>query len=308
MQKTNTGGLAAKLRKVDYTLLLMTLPFIIFMFMFYYVMLFGWVYAFTDYVPSKSLFEQEFVGFKHFIRLFEEYSRFPLAFRNTIIFGTLSILVSPVPFIVAIFFSEIPKGKFSRIIQTITSFPNFISWILVFSLFFMFFSTEGRISQLLVGMGIWEEGYSILADPDRAYVFQTVLGLWKGTGWAAIIYLSAIAGIDQELYDVAAIDGASRWQVMWHITTKSALPTYFVMMILTVSGLANANFDQFYVFTNSLVADRLEVLSTYAYKMGIGNAEIDFGTAIGMVQSVISITLLFGANKLAKKVTGNSVF
>lgn len=300
--------LRKRLKKVDYKLVFMTLPFVVFMIMFSYVMLFGWTYAFVDYMPSKSIFEQDFVGLKHFAKLFQVGSRFPVAFKNTLIFGLLNILVAPVPLIMAVLFSEIPKGKFSRIIQTITSFPNFISWILVFSLTFMFFSVDGRLTQLLVEMGVWEQGYSLLADPGPAYIFQTLLSLWKSTGWTAIIYLSAIAGIDPQLYDAAAIDGANRWQTMWHITTKGVIATFFVMLVLNVSGLMNAGFDQYYVFTNTMNVDRLEVLATFAYKIGVGNAEIAYGTAIGMTQSIISIILLFSVNRLAKKITGNSVF
>jgi ABC-type polysaccharide transport system permease subunit len=293
--------------KIDLPLLLMALPFVIFIIMFYYAQLFGWAYAFVDYLPSRSIFEQDFAGLRYFAKLFAPGSRFPLAFRNTLAFGALGIACSPVPALVAVFLSELPKGKFSRMIQTATSFPHFISWVLVFSVCFMFFSIEGNISQLLASIEIWKEGYNLLADDSIVYMFQTLLGLWKGAGWTAIIYLSSISGIDPELYAAAAIDGAGRFHKMYHITIKSLLPTFFVMLVLNVSGLMNAGFEQFYVFKNAMVADRVEVLATFSYQIGVGNGEIAYGTAISMSQSVISIALLFGINRLAKKITGNSI-
>lgn len=305
--QSKKGAWKARLKNVDYVLLFLTLPFVIFVIMFYYAQLFGWAYAFVDYLPGRPLFEQEFVGIKYFQKLFAPGSRFPMAFKNTLIYGVLSILFSPVPALIAVFMSELPKGKFSRLIQTATSFPNFISWVLVFSVCFMFFSVEGNITALLNRAGIWKDGYNLLGDAKATYLFQTLLGLWKSTGWTAIIYISTIAGIDPELYDAAAIDGAGRWQKMYHITIKSLLPTFFVMLVLSVSGLMNAGFEQFYVFRNAMVADNVEVLATFAYQIGIGNGEISYGTAISMSQSIISIVLLFSINKFAKKITGESV-
>ncbi|HHY81143.1 MAG TPA: sugar ABC transporter permease [Clostridiales bacterium] len=298
---------ARRFNGCDLTLTLMVLPFVIFIIMFYYAQLFGWTYAFVNYLPGRSLFQQEFVGFKYFLKLFAPGSRFPIAFKNTLIYGFLGILASPIPALMAVFLAELPKGRFARIIQTVTSFPNFISWVLVFSVCFMFFSIEGKFSQVLVSIGLWKSGYNLLADESVTYILQTLLGVWKSAGWTAIIYLSTIAGIDPELYDAAAIDGAGRWHKMYHITIKSILPTYFVMLVLQISGLMNAGFEQFFVFHNSLVADKVEVLATFAYRIGIGNGEISYGTAIGMTQSIISIVLLFSINKLAKKVTGSSV-
>jgi len=300
--------LRERLKKVDYRLFFMALPFVIFIFMFNYAMLFGWIYAFVDFMPSKPIFQQDFVGLKHFIALFSYGSRFPLALKNTFIFGALGILVSPVPLLVAVLLSELPWRKFSRAVQTITSFPNFISWVLAFSLAFMFFSVEGKITQILIDLGLQKEGYNLLGDPNAVYWFQTLLGLWKGTGWTAIIYLSAIAGIDQELYYSAAIDGANRLQTIWHITIKSILPTFFVLLVLNISGLVSAGFDQYWVFMNTLTIDKLEVLSTYAYRIGIGRAQISQGTAIGIMQSLMSTVLLFTVNRLAKRITGNLVF
>lgn len=293
--------------KKDYRLLLMALPFAIFLAMFYYAQLFGWVYAFTDYKPNKDIFHQTYVGLKYFKKLFAPGSNFPTAFRNTLIYGLLNILASPVALVFAVFLSEVRNGKIKKAIQTMSSFPNFISWILVYSVSFMLFSTDGQITSFLFKIGATNQQRNLLSNADAAYFFQALLSVWKTTGWNAIIYMSAIAGIDQEQYDAADVDGASRFQKMWHITVKSIMPTFFIMLILNVGGIMNAGFEQFYVFFNPMVSEKLDVLATYAYRIGIGNGEIAFGTAIGMTQSLISVILLFSVNKLGKKINGNSI-
>lgn len=290
----------------DYRLFWMALPFALFVIAIYYAQLFGWVYAFTDYKPAKGLFEQTFVGLKYFRKLFAPGSLFPVAFRNTLIYGLLNILASPIALIFAVFLWEVPNSGVRRAIQTISSFPNFISWILVYSIAFMFFSSEGQITKIIEDLGCSQVG-NLLANERATYIFQTLLGVWKTTGWNAIIYLSAIAGIDQELYDAADVDGANRYQKMFHITVKSILPTFFILLILNIGGMMNAGFEQFYVFYNPMVADRAEILATYAYRVGLGRGEIAFGTAIGMTQSLISILLLAGGAWLGKKVTGKSI-
>lgn len=295
-------------RRTDFRLLLLVMPFVIFLFMFHYAMLFGWTFAFVDYLPGRPVFSLPFVGLKYFEKLHSIGSRFPLAFKNTLVYGLLGVVFSPFPVIVAILMAELPKGAFSRAIQTATSFPNFISWILVFSISFVFFGIEGTITKILVRLGIWKEGYNLLGDEQATYMFQTLLGVWKGTGWTAIIYLSSISSIDTALYDAANIDGAGRFQRMYHITLKSLFPTYFVVMILNISSLMNAGFEQFYVFKNALVANRIEVLATFSYQIGIANGEISYGTAISIMQSMMSIFLLFSINSVAKRTMGNHVF
>ncbi len=309
VQGTLTGpaGSKPKRKKVDYTLLFLALPFVLFLFMFYYVQLFGWLYAFVDYKPGIGIFRQEFTGLSQFAKLFGTGSRFPVVFKNTLVYGVLGILASPVPVLFAVLLSEVRNRKFSRLIQTFTSFPNFISWILVYSICFMFFSTEGQVNMLLSSLGLMNEPSNLLGNADMAYLFQTLLGVWKGTGWSAIIYLAAIAGIDPELYDAAEIDGANRFQKVFHITLQSIKSTYFVLLVLGISGLMNAGFEQYYVFYNPLVSERLDVISTYVYRVGLGNGEISFATAMGLSQSVISIILLFTVNRIARKVLGNSI-
>ncbi len=296
-----------KHKKSEYILLLMALPFVLHTIIFYYAQLFGWAYAFVDYIPGKHIWEQDFVGLLYFERLFQAGSRLVVAFRNTLIYGVLGIATSVLPVIFAIFLSEVKNTKVKKAIQTMTSFPNFISWILVYSLCFMLFSSDGQIIGILVRIGIIDNPTNLLANADIAYIFQTILTVWKGLGWSAIIYMSTISGIDSELYNAANVDGANRFQRMLHITVPAVLPTFFVLLVMSVANIANAGFDQYYMFYNPMVSEQLEVIPTYVYRIGIGSGEISLATAAGITQSLISVTLLFTVNKLAKKVTGSSV-
>ena len=304
---TEKKGRKRKHKKSEYLLLVMALPFVLHLIIFYYAQLFGWAYAFVDYIPGKRIWEQDFVGIEYFAQLFHTGSRLLVAFRNTLIYGVLGILTSVLPVIFAIFLSEIRNSKVKRAIQTMSSFPNFISWILVYSICFMMFSSEGQIITILVRMGILDEPTNLLANANAAYLFQMILGVWKGLGWSAIIYMSAISGVDFELYDAANVDGAGRFRRMLHITVPAVLPTFFVMLVMSVANIANAGFDQYYMFYNPMVSEQLEVIPTYVYRIGIGSGEISLATAAGICQSLISVVLLFSVNKLAKKVTGSSV-
>lgn len=307
MSRPKKQRVKRKHKKSEYLLLLMALPFVLHLIIFYYAQLFGWAYAFVRYIPGKHIWEQEFTGLLYFKRLFQAGSRLTVAFRNTLIYGVLGILTSVLPVIFAIFLSEIRNSKVRRLIQTMSSFPNFISWILVYSLCFMLFSSEGQIIEFLVRIGVLKNASNLLANADVAYLFQMLLGVWKGLGWSAIIYMAAISGIDPELYDAANVDGAGRFRRMIHITVPAVMPTYFVMLVMSVANIANAGFDQYYMFYNPMVSEQLEVIPTYVYRIGIGNGEISLATAAGISQSLISIVLLFTVNKLAKKVTGSSV-
>ena len=296
-----------RLKKTQRNLLLMTIPFMLFLAAFYYAQLFGWLYAFVDYNPGKSIWEMEFEGLRYFRKMIDVNSGFSTALRNTLIYGILGILMSPLPAIFAICISELRSTKVKKAVQTLSSFPHFISWVLVYSICFILFSTEGQINELLVDLGILKKSVNLLSNEKIAYIFQMLLGIWKGLGWSAILYLAAIAGVDQELLDAASVDGANRFQRILNVTVPAMLPTFFILLIMSIASIFNAGFEQYYMFYNSMVSDKLDVIATYVYRRGLGNGEISYATAVGMVQSIISLILLFTSNKLAKKATGNSI-
>jgi putative aldouronate transport system permease protein len=208
--------------------------------------------------------------------------------------------------IFAILLSEIKNLRYKKVVQTFTTIPNFISWVIVFSLGFMIFSSDGLLASIYMAFGKTPPS-SILGDVRAVYWFQTALSQWKVLGWNAIIYLAAIAGIDQELYEAAAIDGANRFHNILHITIPSLLPTYLVLLLLAIGNFVNVGFEQFFVFNNKVVAESIEVLDVYVYRVGLFGQDYSYGVAIGIMKTVVSVALLFIANAIAKKIRGTTL-
>ena len=296
---------AAKPRK-DYKLLYYALPFMIIVLLFNYVPIFGWIYAFFDYVPGVKLNDSEFVGLEYFKLIFTDANVWR-SLGNTIIFAILGILFSPLPMFFAILLNEVKNGPVRKIVQTFTTLPNFISWVIIFSLAFTLFSSDGLITTLLLKIGIGTEGQNLLGDGNAVYIFQSLLGLWKGLGWSSIIYLAAIAGIDQEQYEAARVDGAGYFRCALHITMPAMIGTFVVLFILNIGNFLNTGYEQYLLFKNSLTADNIEVLDLYAYRIGLENMDYSYGVAISIIKSVVSVVLVTFANLVAKKMRGSAV-
>ena len=296
---------AAKPRK-DYKLLYYAIPFMIIVLLFNYVPIFGWIYAFFDYVPGVKLNDSEFVGLEYFKLIFTDANVWR-SLVNTFIFAILGILFSPLPMFFAILLNEVKNGPVRKIVQTFTTLPNFISWVIIFSLAFTLFSSDGLITTLLLKIGIGTEGQNLLGDGNAVYIFQSLLGLWKGLGWSSIIYLAAIAGIDQEQYEAAKVDGAGYFRCALHITMPAMIGTFVVLFILNIGNFLNTGYEQYLLFKNSLTADNIEVLDLYAYRIGLENMDYSYGVAISIIKSVVSVVLVTFANLVAKKMRGSAV-
>ena len=296
---------AAKPRK-DYKLLYYAIPFMIIVLLFNYVPIFGWIYAFFDYVPGVKLKDSEFVGLEYFKLIFTDANVWR-SLGNTFIFAFLGILFSPLPMFFAILLNEVKNGPVRKIVQTFTTLPNFISWVIIFSLAFTLFSSDGLITTLLLKIGIGTEGQNLLGDGNAVYIFQSLLGLWKGLGWSSIIYLAAIAGIDQEQYEAARVDGAGYFRCALHITMPAMIGTFVVLFILNIGNFLNTGYEQYLLFKNSLTADNIEVLDLYAYRIGLENMDYSYGVAISIIKSVVSVVLVTFANLVAKKMRGSAV-
>ena len=290
--------------KKKWNLFFLALPFMAVVLLFSYVPLFGWVISLFEYKPGYPLLENPFVGLKYFKMIFNNRD-IVNALKNTIIFSTINFCLLPLPMLFAIFLNEIDSSKFKKISQTVTTLPHFISWVIAYSLAFAIFSSEGMLNQVLPLLGL--EKQSILTNKKAVYWFQTFMTQWKSLGWSAIIYVASIAGIDQELYEAAVIDGAGRFRCAVHITLPALMPTFIVLMLLGVSGFLNSGFDQYYVFKNSIVYKNIEVLDLYTYRVGLQQGDYSFATAVGILKSFISITLLFLSNQVARKVRGESI-
>lgn len=290
-------------------LFLMGLPFIVLTIMFSYVPLYGWIYAFFDYKPGVPLSQSTFVGLKYFNLAFSGASDLGRVMINTLALSFLSLLTAPLAVLFAVFLMEMRSTKYRKFIQSTTTLPNFISWILVYSVFFVFFNlNDGLVNQILMKLHWIKEPFNLLGSAKFAWAFQTFVGVWKGLGWGAIIYIAAITGIDPEQYDAAKVDGAGRFKIIRHVTIPGIMPTFIVLLVLSIGNILSNGFDQYFVFYNPLVADKIEVLDYYVYRIGLTSNDYSFATAIGIFKSVVSIILVFGVNIIAKKIRGQSVF
>ena len=300
------------MRQPGFRLFLMIVPLLALVFLFSYVPLYGWTYAFFNYKPGKPLFKCEFVGAKWFTLLVSDmYYRRDMVrvMQNTLAMSFMGILSSWLPMFFAIFLSEITSKRYKKLVQTASTIPNFISWVLVYAVAYAMFSVgDGFINRLLVRAGLIEDGINFLASGEHIWVKMWLWGVWKGLGWSAVTYIAALSGVDQELYDAADVDGASRFGKMWHVSLPGLIPTFFVLLILSIGNLINNGMDQYFVFENSMNHKSIEVLDLYVYNQGLTGRMYSFSVAVGMMKSIISILLITFANRLSKAVRGSSVF
>lgn len=297
---------------LKYKLFLMLLPFLIFVFIFSYLPLYGWRYIFYDYRAAIPISETPFVKFKWFIEMYENEFRRKAIIRvltNTFAMSGLGIAFSWLPLMFAVFLNEITAKRYKKFVQTITTIPNFISWVLVYSFAFMLLSVDnGLVNVLFKRWGWIEDDVNFLISQKFLWLKMFGWSTWKGLGWGAIMYLASIAGIDKELYEAAEVDGAGRFAKIWNITIPGLLPTYFVLLLLSISNLINNGIEQYWAFENDFTRDKLEVLDLYVYNLGFSNTtSIPSATIVGMFKTLVSITLLFIANGISKLLRGESI-
>lgn len=294
-----------------YRLLLFASPFLALVLVFSYFPLYGWIYSFFNYRVGFNLFDTEFVGLKWFTSIVSnefQMKEVIRVMRNTFAISSLSLLVSILPVFFAIFLVEIKTGWYKRLVQTLTTLPNFISWVLVYAIAFMLFSVDnGIINKIFIAVGLQDGPVNYLASNEYIWLKMTLWNIWKTLGWSAILYIAAITGIDQELYDAAKVDGAGRFRLMWHITLPGVMSTFFVLLLLSIANFINNGIEQFFVFQNALNKDTIEVLDLYVYNTGLVGYNFSFATAVSMLKSLISVFLLFVANSLSKLVRGESI-
>lgn len=291
-------------------LFLLILPFLILTFMFSYFPLHGWIYAFFDYKAPLKLSQCEFVGLKWFKTLFSnktQVAQLIQVMKNTFAMSLLGIATSFLPVLFAVFLNEIKCKWFKNVVQTLTTLPNFISWTLVYAVAFSLFSTTGMMNSVLEHIGLITEPIKFLDSGDHVWLSMILWSTWKGLGWGSIMYLAAIAGIDQEMFEAAKVDGAGRWAIIKNITIPSILPTYFVMLMLSIANFLNNGMDQYYVFMNSFNKSSIQVLDLYVYNIGMTGKSLSLGTAIGILKSLVSVVLLFIVNTASKKTRGETI-
>ena len=309
MDRAKPSGNAGKKRQGK-IMFFMILPFLILNFLFAYFPLHGWIYAFYDYRAPLKLSQCEFVGLKWFTMLFSnptQMSQLGQVMINTFAMSLLGIAPSILPLIFAIFLSEIQSKWFRKSVQTLPTLPNFISWVLVYSVAFSLFSDSGMVNNVLQQLGIISQPLKFLDSDSHTWLSMILWSTWKSLGWNAIMYLAAITGIDPGLYEAAKIDGAGRFRLMLHITLPELLPTFFVLLMLSIANFLNNGMDQYYVFQNAFNKTHIQVLDLYVYNIGLTGGSFSLATAIGMMKSIVSVVLLTIVNMTSKRVRGESI-
>ena len=284
------------------------IPGLIVVFVFSYMPMYGIVLAFKDYKIKSGIIFSQWVGMFHFDRFFKT----PVAgdvIGNTLFIGFTQLLVTfPVPILLALLMNELRSVSYRRTIQTVVYLPHFISWVIMYSLMYSLFSiTSGLVNKMLISVGY--PTVNILSDPSKFYGMLYLSSIWKEAGWGTIIYMAAIAGVDQEMYEAAYLDGANRFQQCIHITLPAIAFSITTMLILNVGSVMGANFDQIMNLRNAATSSTVaQVIDTYVYDMGVGKGQYDLSTAIGLFQQVVNCILLFVSNFVVKKMSGEGFF
>lgn len=310
MNKSVNGSYKVRLKRdfrKNYQVYLIVLPVLLYYILFCYKPMYGALIAFQDYNPmNSSIFQNEWVGFKHFIDFFQG-MYFERLIKNTLTISIASIVVGfPIPIIFALLLNEIGRKKFARVIQTVSYMPHFISIVVVCSMIMSFTNAGGALNTLLQHFGY--DGKPMLSNPSLFVPLYVISGIWQGMGWDSILYIAALAGINQELYEAAAIDGAGRIRKLIHITLPGLAPTIVIMFILRMGGLMNVGYEKVILMYNPLTLKSSDVISSYVYRMGIERMNYSFSTAVGLFNSAINIILLVLTNRFSKKVSDTSLF
>ena len=305
------NGFSKKKKMKGYREFLYILPFLIVVLIFSYYPLYGWIYSFFDYQPPLPFSWDSFVGLKWFKVLFKSKSfvnQTVEVLRNTFAMSGIALAFSWLPMFFAIFLNEIKNVPFRKFVQTATTLPNFISWVLVYSVAFLLMSNNGMFNSVGMDLGIIDIPIDFLKSNEHIWFKMWLWLTWKNLGWAAIMYIAAISGIDAELFEAARVDGASRLRIIRNITIPSILPTFFVLLLLNISNILNNGMEQYFVFQNAWNREHIQVLDLYVYNLSTSKPPVySVSTALSMLKSIVSLVLLFGANTFSKIVRKESI-
>ncbi|NLN64499.1 MAG: sugar ABC transporter permease [Clostridiaceae bacterium] len=306
-----SGGFKETIRLLgkQRSLLFMSIPVIVYVFIFNYTPLWGLTMAFQNFKPGKTFWQQEWVGLKQFERLFTD-QRFLRVIRNTIVMSSMNLFIgTAVAIIFALLLNEIKHTGYKRVVQSISYLPHFLSWIIVTGLVANFLSTDdGIVNNFLLSLGIVDKPILFLGEPKLFWWVVNGAHIWKETGWNSIIYLAAISGISPELYEAAYMDGANRFQNMIYITLPGIKSTFVILMIMNLGFILNAGFEVQYLLGNGIVSDVSETIDIFVLKYGIASNNFSFATAAGMFKSVVSIIMITVANFAAGKLGEEKLF
>ena len=282
-------------------LMLMSVPMLLYIFLFNYFPVWGWLTAFMDYKPALPLFENEWVGLKNFIWLFSK-PEFIRAIRNTFAMAAINLVCGFVfPILLALFLNEIRSTRFKRTVQTVTYLPHFLSWVIVVGIAQTIFASDGAINRLILSLGLREEPIFFLGEGRYFWGLVGAINVWKECGWNTIIYLAAMSAIDPALYEAAVMDGAGRYKKMLHITLPGIRSTFMVLLIMNIGYLLEAGFEIQYLMGQNVVMDWSQTIDIFALKYGITKGQYSRAIAAGIFKSVVSIARMLSANFAAKR-------
>jgi len=287
-------------------LFFLTIPTILCLALFYYLPMYGLVISFQEYKPFLGITGSEWVGFAQFERFFN-YAFFWRILKNTILLSIYSLIWGfPAPIILALLLNEVRNQKFKKLVQTVSYMPHFYSTVVVCGMVTMFLAPTGGL--LTRGLAVLGINHNFLADARWFRTLYIGSSIWQSCGWGTIIYLAALTNVDPQLYEAAYVDGATRWNCLWHITLPSIAPTIITMLILNIGSMINIGFERAFLLQTPATYETSEIISTYVYKAGIQNNSFSYGSAVGMFNSVVSLILVVSANKISAKVSETSLW
>lgn len=289
-------------------LYILCLPFLVYYLTFHYGPMSGIIMAFQDYSIADGMWGSPFIGFQNFVRFFQSQYFFRLL-KNTLLLSIYNIAWGfPAPLLLALLLNEVRNQRFKKMVQTVTYLPHFISLVVVCGMLNQFLARDGFITNLLVSLNLTEP-VNLLGKKEYFRTIYVASGIWQEIGWGTIIYLAALAGVDEQLYEAAKIDGANRFECLLHITLPSISPTIIMLLILKIGSVMSIGFEKIILLYNPQTYEVADVLSSYIYRYGLGGS-FDYGytTAIGLFSSVINFILVISANKISRKLTENGIW
>lgn len=301
-----TNKRAHRWNRAQLTHHLMMMPGMFFLILFSYIPMVGIVMAFQDFIPAKGILGSEFVGLKHFKYMFQLPDIFKII-RNTLVISIGKILLGTFMAIAfSILLNEIRKKFLKKTVQTIVYLPHFLSWVVLASVVVNMFNLDGSVNQILTQLGF--EKINFLGNSKIFPGLIIGTDVWKEFGYSSVVYLAAITAIDPGLHEAASIDGASWWKRIWNVTLPGMMPIILLMAAMSLTSILSAGFDQIYNLYTPIVYDTGDVLDTYVYRIGLIGRQYSFGSAVGLLRSIVGMVLLVSANKLTKKLTDQKIF
>lgn len=304
--RTDFGHRVKRDLRRNWGLYVMFIPVFVYFIMFSYKPMYGALIAFKNYKPSLGFAKSKWVGFDQFIRYFNS-PFFERTLKNTLILsGELLLFGFPAPIILALLINEVHNKPFKKTVQTLTYLPHFISMIVVVGMITDFSLSTGLFNDIIVFFG--GERSPLLQNPNLYRTIYIISDIWQQIGWGSIIYLAALSGVQEQLYDAAAIDGANRFQKLWNVTLPGIMPTIITMLILRIGQLMSIGYEKTILMYNSSTYETADIISSYVYRVGILEQNWSYSTAIGLFNSVINLVLLILANRLSKKLADTSLW